>query len=328
MIHVATYRLPVSDDDGNPAELDVGLLEKRIADAFRKLGFADVWMAEDVALTVEEKIRTSDARLVSREEVDSIVLSVLNASGFRDVAREYASGCGRDGLGEARKEMKPWKGRLAEVLRHRLPLTERQIDDVSLRAEKVLDASAIAVATDKFLVELAVHLLVNNSADHAHFVDSSQSPDADVVGGRKPCVSWQEMNLGEEVRGMISQGILKAMPFSEIFPRARVAVMIESVASVYSAGWLTPLDISVAFGRIAPCVLEMLRAMHLELAARHPLQADSPSHVVLPGFMEYLERSPSFWKKRDRIEIRDVVGQVFDDKLVSVAEFPVIVSIR
>ena len=175
MIHLATYRLPVSDEDGNPAELDIGLLEKRIADAYRKLGFADVWMAEDVALTVEEKIRMSDARVVTRDEVDSIVLSVLNASGFREVAQEYALGCGRDSLEDARKEMKPWKGCLSDVLRRRLPLTEKQICDVELLASKVLDASGISVATDKFLVDLAVHLLVNNSVGHAHFVDSNQN---------------------------------------------------------------------------------------------------------------------------------------------------------
>ncbi|MBQ7650083.1 MAG: hypothetical protein IJS15_03940 [Victivallales bacterium] len=328
MIHIASYRLSVCGADGKPAELDIGLLEKRIADAYRKLGFTDVWMAEDVALTVEEKIRMSDGRFVTREEVDSIVLSVLNASGFRDVAQEYALGCGRDELGDARKEMKAWKGRLAEVLRHRLPLTEKQVDDVSLMVEKFLDAAGIAVVTDKFLVELAVHLLANNSADHAHFVDLA--PSANVESGKicKPCVRWQDMNLGEGVREMMGQGILRAMPFSEIFPRARVAVMIGAVASVYSEGWLTPLGICVAFGRIAPCLLEMLRAMRLEISARHPLQADSPSHVVLPGFMEFLEQNPSLWKRRDRIEIREAVENVLDEKLVSAAEFPVAVSLR
>ncbi len=329
MIHIATYRLPLSDDAGNPAELDVGLLEKRIADAYRKLGFADVWMAEDVALTVEEKIRMSDARFVTREEVDSIVISVLNASGFQDVAREYALSCGLDGLCEARKEMKAWKGRIPEVLRHRLPLTERQISEVSLLVENVLNASGIVTASDKFLVELAVHLLVNNSADHVHFVDVSPSGESARTNGvQNPVLGWQGLKLGEGVRELMGQGIIKAMPFSDIFPRARIAVMIESVASLYLDDWLTPLGICVVFSRIVPCVLEMLRAMRLELSARHPLQSDSPSHVVFPEFMEYLERNPNLWKRRDRIEIRDAVERVMDEKLVSVAEFPVIVSIR
>ncbi len=333
MIHIATYRLPVSDDNGNTAELDIGLLEKRIADAFRKLGFADVWMAEDIAMTVEEKLRTSDAAFVKRDDVDSIVVSMLNASGFQDVAREFSLSCGHDGIGDARKDMKPWSGRMADVLRHGLPLTEKQIDDVSRLAANVLTASGIATATDKFLIELAVHLLANNAADHAHFVDASLGTDGEGTADRRrrvqaPCTRWQDMVQADGVHEMMGQGILKAMPFSEIFPRARVAVMIDAVAAAYADGWLTPLGICVAFGKIAPCVLEMLRAMRLELSARHPLQADSPSHVVFPEFTEFLERNPALWRKRDRAEIREAVERVMEDRVVSIAEFPVIISFR
>ena len=49
MIHVATYKLQIADESGSPAELDIGALERQIAEAFRKLGFQDVWMAEELS---------------------------------------------------------------------------------------------------------------------------------------------------------------------------------------------------------------------------------------------------------------------------------------
>ena len=322
MIHVASYKLLVTDAGGKPTTLDIGLLEKRLADAFRKLGFSDVWMAEDVAMTVEEKIRTSDATFVAIEDVDSIVVSVLNASGFQDVAREYARSGGGDYIGTAKKDMKPWKGRIAEVLRHALPLTEKQIGDVSQLAEQVLEASGIATASDKFLVELAVHLLVNNSADHVHFVHEAHGSKVP-----KPSIEWQD-TLGLNAREMISQGVIKPMPLSEIFPRARIAVMSGAMASIYADGWISPLGIYQALDRISPFILEILGAIRREIAARHPLQADSPSHVVFPGFEEFLEREPNLWRKRQRAEIKTAVEQILAEKVVAAAEFPVVVSIR
>ena len=325
MIHLATYRLPVTDQDGTPAELDIGTLEKRLADAFRKLGFSDVWMAEDVALTVEEKIRMNDATPLSRTDVDAIVVSVLNASGFQDVAREYASGCG-DFLDDAQKDMKPWEGRLGDVLRHALPLTERQIGDVSKLAETVLRASGIAKATDRFIVALALHLLVNNSSSHVHFVE--ETADGAPKTPQKACTRWQDVPLSEAARGMMANGVLKPLPFSDIFPRARIALGMEALTSQCASGWISSIGLCAAFDAIAPCILEILKAMRMEISARHPLQADSPSHVILPQFMDYLEKEPNLWRKRDRDETRSLVERLIDEKIVAAADYPVVVSIR
>ena len=325
MIHLATYRLPVTDQDGNPAELDIGMLEKRLADAFRKLGFSDVWMAEDVALTVEEKVRMNDATPLSRADVDAIVVSVLNASGFQDVAREYASGSG-DFLADAQKDMRPWEGRLGDVLRHALPLTERQIGDVSRLAEKVLQASGIAKATDRFLVALALHLLVNNSSSHVHFVEG-MAEGAPKTPPRA-CTRWQDVPFSEAARGMMANGVLKPLPFSDIFPRARIAVGMEALMSQCASGWFSTIGLCAAFDAIAPCIIEILNAMRREISARHPLQADSPSHIILPQFTEFLEKEPNLWRKRDRAEIRSLVERLMDGKVVAAVDYPVVVSIR
>ena len=327
MIHVATYRLLVADGDGKPVALDIGLLEKRLADAFRKLGFSDVWMAEDIAMTVEEKIRTSDANLVSLDDVDSIVISVLNASGFSDVAREYSAASGHDALDAARKEMRPWEGRISDALRHALPLTEAQLADVEKSMRSFLTASGISVASDRFLVELAVHLLVNTSGRHVHFVERTvAAPDARPI--LKSCTKWQDMRLGDDARSMMENGAVRPLPFSEIFPRARIAVAMKKVTSMYAGGMATPMGIYAAMTRTAPSMLEILGAMRMELSARHPLQADSPSHILFPDFMEFLEMEPTLWKRKDRLEIRETVEQVMDEKVVSIADFPIVVSIR
>lgn len=315
MIHIATYKLQIADETGSPAELDIGVLERQVAGAFRKLGFQDVWMAEELSLMLLERLRTQDATLLSRRDVDALIVSMLTASGYADVAREYQTAHGGDPFDLERREMKPWRSMLEDTLRRTLPITESQLPRIAARCAQVLEHSRIELVSEKFLTSLAIHLLVNNS--ERDFADAQQET-------RKP---WREC-LGEASRDKLDRGLLKPLPVSQIFPRARLSVRMATLGDGQSAGnWVSVFSVCKILNELAPCMLEMLQAWRQELAHNHPLQADSPSHILFSDFTEYLGREPNMWRKRDRQEIRDTVERIMDEEVISRADFPIMLSI-
>ena len=315
MIHVATYKLQIADENGSPAELDIGGLERQIAEAFRKLGFHDVWMAEELSLMLVERINASDANLLNRKDVDSLVSSMLTASGYADVAREYQAACGQAPFDEERREMKPWREAIDGILRRSLPITETQLARVSTRCAKVLESAGLELASEKFLVSLAIHLLVNNSeSDMAARLPESNKP-------------WQEC-LSELSRKKLEQGILRPLPVSQIFPRARLAVKMSAIGDEQADNWVSVFSVCHLLQELAPCMLEILKMWRHELAEKHPLQADSPSHILFNDFTEYLGREPNMWRKRDRQEIRETVEGAMEELVISKADFPIALSIK
>ncbi|MBQ7176600.1 MAG: hypothetical protein IJS08_04225 [Victivallales bacterium] len=315
MIHVATYKLQIADENGSPAELDIGGLERQIAEAFRKLGFQDVWMAEDLSLMLVERINGSDANLLNRNDVDALVSSMLTASGYADVAREYQAARGHAPFDEERREMKPWKNALDGILRKALPITETQLAKVSARCAKLLELEGMELASEKFLVSLAIHLLVNNSEGNA----AERAPESKKT--------WQKC-LSELSRQKLEQGILRPLPVSQIFPRARLAVKMSAIGDGQTDNWVSVFSVCHLLQELAPCMLEILTVWRRELAEKYPLQADSPSHVFFNDFTDYLGREPNMWRKRDRQEIRETVEGAMEELVMNKADFPIALSIK
>ncbi len=310
MIQLSALKLLVADDKGRPVELDMGLLEKRLADCFRKLGFSELWMAEDVSLTVKERIRQGGAMLTS-SDVDSIVATVLDASGYSDVAREYALASRIGPLDGARRCMAPWRGRLPQVLSKALPLTDYQAEELARKCACFLENAGIALASDKFLADLAVHLLVAGEEGGA---------------GGAPAASWKD-GLGDGARRLLDSGVLRDMPVSGIFPRARLSVRLERLAQESCGGWISALSLSKALAATVPDMAEVLCAMRKGIARMHPMQADSPSHIVVADFSGFIGREASMWRRSDREELRSALAGVLDG-MASGLDFQLSVTFR
>ena len=119
--------LRILGDNDQVEELDIVSFQEEIAASFLRAGFKDTWMAEDISLTVEEKLRIGGGELMRRQDIDALVQSLLNAAGFQDVAREYASMRGSDCFAEERRNLKHWTDESVKGLLFRaLPLDAEQ----------------------------------------------------------------------------------------------------------------------------------------------------------------------------------------------------------
>ncbi len=311
MIQFAMEKLRVAGEDGNPELLDVTAFEHEIAEAFRKAGFNDAWMAEDIALTVEEKIRGEEARLFSRNDIDAMVSSLLNASGFQDVERLYAESKGVDRFLEERKMLRRWNDEeLVKLLARVLPLSHSQTETLAAKAGDVLKHCGLELATDKFIVSLAMHIFLNDVRDM-----DFHSTEKVLEYSRKPAAAAKKMTLAAQKSGELQKsGILRKMPCSNIFPKARLMVDFSKMPQVADGGWVSSISMTAPVAEIIPAMANILEETRGALLENHPDMADIPASVVLTGLPEG--------------ELREVAAPIVRELLKDELTFDCIILVR
>ena len=272
MMENANGSLRILGENDQIEELDIVGFEEEIADSFRRAGFKDTWMAEDISLTVEERLRIGGSDLMSRPDIDSLVQSLLNAAGFQDVAREYASLRGNDLFKDERRNLKHWTDMsVKKLLSRALPLDFGQLEPLSSKCCDIMRNCGLELATDKFVIGLALHLHLNDVRDL-----DLHAPENVLAKGmpqkKENFVSTSDAN-----------GYCHAMPYSAVFPKARVCVDFGKALKDISGNWLSPMGVSLALEKIMPSIIELLNASRQELLSRHPRLAETAATVLVTG---------------------------------------------
>ena len=105
MIEVSSNSVSILYPDGTSAVFDAAELSSRIAKSCISAGMPDSWIAEDIALSVEFALQTqllnSGEKSVHASEIDSCVVSVLEDTGYVEVAEKFlATGRGPGDFGK------------------------------------------------------------------------------------------------------------------------------------------------------------------------------------------------------------------------------------
>ena len=319
MIQIATTNLTIAEWDGTPATLDVGLLEQHLGEAFRKLGYNGAWMAEDVSLTIIEKIHESDATLVTREQIDTMVETILNALGYSDVAAEYFRIIGVSPIDNIRREMHGWNlEETANLLEKSLPITHSQREKLASLCLEAVSRLNLSLVSPKLMLELATHILANDRTESAPGTESAKSP---------VCPSWEFKDLSADAQGMVSSGLLQPLPKSQFLPKARLAINFPMLARLYPDWWM-PMSLAAALDTLIQPASEVLASMRNELTREHPLFSDSPSHVIVQGCIPLMEKDPNLWKKKNREEILSMLEQTLRENIADKVDFSINLSIK
>ena len=103
MIHLPDASLIISGPSGILQSFDSEGLRATLFQAFSSQGIHEDWIIDHFLLSIEEKIRlTNDQGIVhlSEQDIHGFVDTLLTASGYSDVAREYIRLCGLDPFAE------------------------------------------------------------------------------------------------------------------------------------------------------------------------------------------------------------------------------------
>ena len=319
MIQIAATKLTIAENDGTPATLDIGLLEQNLGNAFRNLGYNDSWMAEDISLSITEKIKDSSATLVTRGQIDTMVNTILNALGYPDVAAEYAKIIGISPFDAARKVMRPWTlQEISELLSRALPITQNQLEKVTELCENAVSKLDLHIISDKLILELATHIIANDNS-------SAQADPHDVQSDIY--AYWELHGVSDQAKELVTSGILHPLPPSQFLPRARLAVSFSKLAALYPDWWM-PMSLNATIQKMAPFITEIITAMHRELAALHPLMADSLPHVIVQECRAIMEKEPNLWKKKNREELLAFLENTLYDSIAPKLPFAFNLSIK
>jgi transcriptional regulator NrdR family protein len=331
MIRLTTSNLLVTDDQGRKQSFDTDLLRRDLRQAFRAVGVTEDWLAEHIALTVEERIRSANDEQhcpMAAPEVDKLVCTVLGAAGYNDVASEFSRIRDIDPLSHYRETMQPCSPeRISALLRRSFPLAEAQLQSISNQCADILRQHAFSLVSDRFICELAIHVIhrgPTQTGGGAPGVPPAAATPATVLSDTS---AWRT-RVCPTTGAYLDSAALRALPLSTICPRARVAVDIASAFAAQDGGWLSELSLFSTVRPLCSAALELLMIMRDELQAQLPNCADAPSHVIFPGCKSFLESAFSTSKRRERLIIAQDLHELLQAALVEKAPFPLLLSMR
>jgi len=89
-----------------------------------------------------------------------------------------------------------------------------------------------------------------------------------------------------------------------------------------------PMSLNATIQKMAPFIMEIITAMHRELAALHPLMADSLPHVIVQECRAIMEKEPNLWKKKNREELLVFLETTLYDSIAPQLPFAINLSIK
>ena len=264
MIKLSSSHTMVLDREGSLHSLDLEAVHRTLYRSFRCCGIREPWIADHIAMVVEEQLttpNTSRAKPWREDDVHAMIAALLRASGYDDVGHAY---CGEADLADeagSEDEFSSWdRERVRREIRRALPLPHVPCETLVDKVLEALAALALPAVTNSFLRQLAVHLLRRESTAGK---SASTSDPADfwlAAPGQ-----WPATAEFEPLRAPAWRGMFHLYPVSRIFPRARLRVD------------LLPLAAQLVEPRLAE--LALLPEVHRAAAAAGRLLAAAQRHV-------------------------------------------------
>jgi hypothetical protein len=324
MIQFGAASLFVIDASGNEQSYDLDALQDRLSVAFQQQGIQESWLAENLVLTLEEKIRSSNENGVrlSEQELEQILVNVLVATGYREVATEYL----RINLREVMllpEGMRGWDVEsLRRMLASSLPLSYGQLEDLSRDSLRALQRLGFGEVSETFMRELAIHVL--------HYRKTSEELKQLRPAARKTqfitADAWLDV-ASEKARELIEQQILLPLPLSDIFPAARVEFNLQAFAC-WKGEWSPELALLPALPELSLEVVALLGRMRKYIIQNWPRISNPSAHLILPDFQQYFLREIPNLKKKQRLALRDMVKEELEKQVLPRTDYELLLSFR
>ncbi len=325
MIRLFPGHALVVDEIGHSQTLDFDSLRDELAGCFAERGIAETWLAEHVACIVEERVRERHRQapgVLSRQEIDEMVLAAVRSVGFADVAELYATA---RGLGLALP--KPTgsltacsEERVRDLLAHGLQLSPAITEQILPQLLGAAGRLGLPRMNDALLRELALHLLASDTpaaAESAH--EGAVRLFADE--------HWLA-RFRDEPSGLLLDGVFRIPPVSAALPRARMEFDIARFGTRLGRSPLLEMQVLAALPRAAQSLRTLLVGVRTDICASRPSAAVHPAHVILRGSQALLAHQLEPLCARDAHAFLADVRRCFDREVCVGLDFEVILSLR
>jgi len=250
MIKLSGSVIMLLKPDGSQVEFDTEELQSGIIRSCLASSSRDVWIAEDIALSIEYALMLpgNRERMFTLSDINSLVIKILEETGYPEVAEEYRRTNSSVGIQiDAEYEL------LGELLARHLGLSGNRLTEVTEKVMEAAEKLGVNQASPTLFVELAKLYKERTVADHG--VDMPHLPEMAVP------TPWQLSrtdiltSLTDEARKLIEAKIIDVSGVSLLFPSLKIDFRIcRFVKQLGLESPLTEMAVTYHFHEVAEVI--------------------------------------------------------------------------
>ncbi len=346
----------ISGPSGILQSFDSEGLRATLFQAFSSQGIHEDWIIDHFLLSIEEKIRLTNAQgriHLSEQDIHGFVDTLLTASGYSDVAREYIRLCGMDPFARFRRDMQPWtRDSLEEQFKRQLPLAGKALDDLCEKCANLLMEWEIQQASPAFITELAIHLL-QRQMERKSTIMASMLPDAPpdapppqiqkeaeapATVPAAPATPSMWLFRADSLLKTQADGMEKALlerhgvtplPVSALFPASRLLVNPPVVMDILAPnGWLSEMTLLKTFDELGPYLRNMLLRLRAEILAQVPSLTEVPATIAFNSMTSLLDDAMPGRSRKAKLSFFHELQARMEHRIRQGLPFPVLIAFR
>ncbi len=313
MIKLSDNSIQLITVDGNRIEFETEELQGRIINSCLDAGIREVWIAEDIALSVEYALRAPEnqERTFSVSDINGLVVKILENTGYPDAAESFRL---RNEGAENEIESKPET--VSTVIRKHLGLSGKKLEDLTGRVLQAAESLGIKSAVPNFFLELARHY-----REHKMPVSGLVAPPPESRRNNK--TPWLvspdaiKEGLSENTSKMLDSGIIGISGVSRLFPAIKITLRLVKLVDMLDLNPpVTEMSVLPGFVPAADTVNEVIMAVKRLAGSKHGNKL--PLYLQVADAAEFAERWLEIpWPKAEPCcrELLDYLSRMLDQNV-------------
>lgn len=226
MIKLCDSAITIINPDGTRFVFELDELQSRIIKSCLAAGIRDVWIAEDISLSIEYAlIQDKDAsRVFTLADINYIVVKILEETGYPEVAEKFRL---QNDLED--ETVKVSNDIVVDIIKNNLGLVGKALENVAQETKDALTSLNAADVSPALIIELAKHYKNKSSAVN-EMRNISVTGSAEGESWRVP-VNEIMARLETDTKPFFDSGVLQVAGVSPLYPAVKIDLMITKFAS-------------------------------------------------------------------------------------------------
>lgn len=235
MIELSENSIIVLYRDGTSAPFDSFALLDRIAKSCAQTGMENVWIAEDIALSVEfaitSKTESSATKTISSSDIDLLVIRILEDTGYHEVADVFKKNCGA--VPETPVSMS--EKNIAAAIASGTGVADDQLPYLTEKVTAALKSIGVVNCSQRLMVELARYFIASAASKLQFAVEPPPQPEPIVelkTAGGKWIAEAKDIIAALEGAdaGLAASKIIVPHNIGRLFPSLRLDISYHALA--------------------------------------------------------------------------------------------------
>ena len=260
MVKISNYSIKLLTPDGNVVDFEADTLQAKIIKSCIASGVRDIWIAEDISLSIEYALTSEEnkKRVFSISDVNTLVIKILEGTGYPEVAETFQkSNSNTDVKISADHDL------VSELISRHLGLSDSRLKETTESVIQSMELLHIEEAAPALFIELAKAIRVRNATgtDIKPITVRETKNNPSWLLKRQTIIE----NLDAATIELINNRIIQIASISRLFPAIKIDFKINLFADFLELDIpLTEMVMITHFSQIADAVNDII-ASSIEL---------------------------------------------------------------